>query len=99
MKVVLVLPTYNERDNVATLIHALQAQFPVMRHQMSILIVDDNSPDGTADVVRALRTEYGNLYLIEGKKAGLGNAYIRGFRYAIDVITADVLFGMDADLS
>jgi dolichol-phosphate mannosyltransferase len=99
MKVVIVLPTYNERENIAPLVHALQMQFSTMRREMSILVVDDNSPDGTAAVVRALQAQYRNLHLIEGKKAGLGAAYIRGFRHAIDVIAADVLFEMDADFS
>jgi len=99
VKVVIVIPTYNERGNVAALIEALQARFKTIRHEMSILIVDDNSPDGTADVVRALQPRYPNLVLIEGKKAGLGSAYIRGFTHAIDFLGADVLFEMDADFS
>ncbi len=99
MKVVVVLPTYNERENIAPLVNALQAIFPVIGHEMAILIVDDNSPDGTADVVRSFQARYGNLHLIEGKKAGLGAAYIRGIRFALDVLHADVVFGMDADLS
>ena len=99
MKAVIVLPTYNERENVAPLVDALQNVFPSMGHDMSILIVDDNSPDRTADVVRALQPRYANLHLIEGKKAGLGAAYIRGMRFALDVMRADVVFGMDADFS
>ena len=99
MKVVVVLPTYNERENIAPLVDALQSVFPVMGHDMGILIVDDNSPDGTAEVVRALQTRYENLHLSEGKKAGLGAAYIRGMRLALDVLRADVVFGMDADFS
>src|ERR1700686_3180789 len=97
MKVVIVLPTYNERENIAPLVDALQMQFQSIPHQMSILIVDDNSPDGTADIVRALQAQYRNLDLIEGRKDGLGAAYIRGFRHAIGVTGADVLFQMDAD--
>ena len=95
----MVIPTYNERGNVGALIEALQAQFKAIRHEMSILIVDDNSPDGTAHVVRALQPRYPNLVLIEGQKAGLGSAYVRGYKHAIDVLGADVLFGMDADFS
>jgi dolichol-phosphate mannosyltransferase len=99
LKGVVVLPTYNERENIAPLVEALQTQFHAICHDMSILIVDDNSPDGTADVVRALQGRYANLHLIEGKKAGLGTAYVRGFRHAMNVMAADVLFGMDADFS
>ena len=85
MKVVIVLPTYNERDNVAPLVDALQAQFLAMPHEMSILVVDDHSPDGTAEVVRTVQARYPNVGLIEGKKNGLGAAYVRGFRHAIAV--------------
>ena len=99
MKVVIVLPTYNERDNVAGLIDDLQTQFLAMPHEMSILVVDDHSPDGTAEVVRTVQARYPNVDLIEGKKDGLGAAYIRGFRHAIAVTGADVLFEMDADFS
>ena len=99
MKVVMVIPTYNEGGNIGPLIEALQAQFKAIRHEMSILIVDDHSPDGTAEVVRSLQPRYANLALIEGEKAGLGSAYIRGYRHAMGVLGADVLFGMDADFS
>jgi dolichol-phosphate mannosyltransferase len=99
MNVVVVLPTYNERENIGPLVDALQAVFQTMRHQMSILIVDDSSPDGTADIVRGLQLRYRNLHLIEGRKAGLGAAYIRGMRFAIDELLAEVVFEMDADFS
>lgn len=99
MRVVLIVPTYDERENIAVLIPALQAQFRRMRHEMHILVVDDNSPDGTAEVVRTLQAEYANLHLIEGRKAGLGAAYVRGFAHAINVLNAEVVFEMDADLS
>jgi dolichol-phosphate mannosyltransferase len=99
MKVVIVLPTYNERDNVASLIDDLQAQFLAMPHEMSILVVDDHSPDGTAEVVRTVQARYPNVDLIEGKREGLGAAYVRGFRHAIAAKEADVLFEMDADFS
>lgn len=99
LKGVIVIPTYNERENIAPLVDALQLQFRAIRHEMSVLVVDDNSPDGTADVVRALQGRYPNLYLIEGKKSGLGAAYVRGYRHAMKGMAADVLFGMDADFS
>jgi dolichol-phosphate mannosyltransferase len=99
MRAVIVLPTYNERDNIAPLIDALQTQFRTMPHEMSILVVDDHSPDGTAEVVRAVQVRYPNVDLIEGRKGGLGAAYIRGFRHALAVKDADVLFEMDADFS
>ncbi len=55
---------------------------------MHVVVVDDNSPDGTADSVRVLQTLYGNVHLIQGQKAGLGAGYSRGMRYALDVLSA-----------
>lgn len=101
MKVVIIIPTYNEKGNIRKLIEELQEDvFPqIKNHNMSILIADDNSPDGTADEVRDLMKKYKNLEIISGKKEGLGAAYIRGMTYAIDKMNADALFEMDADLS
>jgi dolichol-phosphate mannosyltransferase len=56
MKAVIIVPTYNERRNIGPFIEALEAQFKRIRHDMHILIVDDTSPDGTAVVVRGLRS-------------------------------------------
>ena len=99
MKVVIILPTYNERGNIAALLASLQGEFRRLRHDMHILVVDDNSPDGTADLVRQAMLEYPNVHLITGQKAGLGAAYIRGMRHAIDELQAEVVFEMDADFS
>ena len=66
---------------------------------MRILIVDDNSPDGTADVVRSLQANNDNVHLLTGQKAGLGTAYIRGMNHALHVLQADLVFEMDADFS
>jgi len=99
LKVIIILPTFNERENIKAIIRALQKQFTRIRHDMHILVVDDNSPDGTADVVRGLQTEYDNIHLLLGDKAGLGAAYIRGIRYALDRLQADLIFEMDADFS
>ena len=84
-----ILPTYNERENIASLIKALQQEFKTIpNYSMDILVVDDNSPDGTQAVVRDLQKKY---------KQGLGKAYLRGMDYAIDKLKADVVFEMDAD--
>jgi dolichol-phosphate mannosyltransferase len=98
-KVVIIVPTYNERENIEALIEKLQIQFETMPHHMHILVVDDHSPDGTAAVVRQRQTRYPNLHLIQGKKDGLGAAYIRGMRHALENLQADVVFEMDADFS
>lgn len=99
MKTVVIVPTFNERENIERLVPALVAQFGRMQHEMHILVVDDKSPDGTANTVRALQRRYANLHLLLGEKAGLGVAYIRGMTHAIDELGADVVFEMDADFS
>ncbi len=99
MKTVIIIPTYNEKDNIGRLIEALQRQFSRIRHPMRILVVDDNSPDCTARVVRDSQRRYDNVHLIEGQKAGLGAAYIRGMRHALEQLGADAVFEMDADFS
>jgi dolichol-phosphate mannosyltransferase len=99
MKVVIILPTYNERDNIVALLTSLQGEFRRLRHDMHILVVDDNSPDGTAGLVRETMQTQPNVYLLTGAKAGLGAAYIRGMQHAIGELGADVVFEMDADFS
>jgi len=96
LKAVVIVPTYNEAENIGPLVRALQQQFAGLNHDMAILVVDDGSPDGTADVVRNLQREFANLHMIEGRKAGLGAAYVRDMRSALD---ADVVSEMDADFS
>lgn len=99
MKVVIILPTYNERGNIVALLASLQDEFQRIRPDMHVLVVDDNSPDGTAGLVREEMQRYPNVHLITGEKAGLGAAYIRGMQHAIDELRADVVFEMDADFS
>lgn len=91
-----VIPTYNEKANIEQLIPAL---FSLPVDSLSVLIVDDNSPDGTALIVRSLQEKNNRLYLIvRDKKLGLGSAYIRGFTYAIEH-GATTIVQMDADYS
>lgn len=99
MHVVLVIPTYNERENISRLIPALEEVFKRRpEHDFSILIVDGNSPDGTAGEVEQFSNEYPNVHLLlEKEKRGLGAAYIYGFRHAMEDLDADVLIEMDAD--
>lgn len=94
----IVLPTYNERENVEVLIPRMQEVFAgIEGWEVHVLVVDDRSPDGTGDEVRRLMERYDNLELLEGEKAGLGVAYQRGFRHVMNRF--DVVFCMDADLS
>ena len=91
-----IIPTYNEADNIREVL-ALVMEQPGHLH---VLIVDDGSPDGTADQVRALQDTFpGRLHLIERSgKLGLGTAYLRGFQYALERDYAHIC-EMDADLS
>lgn len=100
-KVIVILPTYNEKGNIERLITTLQEDiFPkIKNHQMHILVADDESPDGTSDVVKELTKRWNNIYLNTGTKKGLGAAYLRSMDYAIQHLGADILFEMDADLS
>ncbi|MFP4604471.1 MAG: polyprenol monophosphomannose synthase [Bacteroidia bacterium] len=95
-KNLVIIPTYNEKGNIDRLIKEifhLQVTF-------DILIVDDNSPDGTADIIKSLQKKYPDrLFLIEREgKLGLGTAYIDGFKWALER-DYDYIFEMDADFS
>ncbi len=101
MKVVIIIPTYNEKGNVERLITILEEEiFPsIKNHDMNILVADDNSPDKTADEVGKLMNKWKNLSLNVGEKHGLGAAYVRAMTYAVEKMNADIMFEMDADLS
>ena len=92
MKTVIIIPTYNEKENIGPLIEALG-------RERSILVVDDNSPDGTADVVRKTMQLSDHVAMIQGQKEGLGRAYIRGINYTIKNLDVEVIVQMDADFS
>ena len=98
MNTVIVIPTYNEKENIAPLLEEIQKVLKKIEgFKMGVLVVDDNSPDGTADIVRSVMKKYKNIHLITGEKQGLGAAYVRGFKYAMENLKADVVFEMDAD--
>lgn len=99
MKIVVIIPTYNERSNIEKMIPILENEvFPkIKNHQMMILIVDDKSPDGTADVVATFIKKWHNIELLTGEKNGLGAAYVRGMLYAINKMEADAVMEFDSD--
>lgn len=100
MRVIIILPTYNEVENIDPLISKLEEIFlKVPNYQFTILVVDDFSPDGTAEKVKRLNIRYKNIHLLQGKKEGLGKALLRGINYALNELKADLFFQMDADLS
>ena len=99
MRIVVILPTYNEGANIAPLLRAVSLELERISHDSRILVVDDNSPDGTGDRVREIQRIYPKVHLLQDDRAGLGAAYTRGMRYALDTLDAEVVFEMDADFS
>ncbi len=100
MKVFIVPATYNEKENIEQFITILEEEvFPkIKNHEMHILVADDNSPDGTGDIVKKLMKKYKNLGINQGPKKGLGAAYVRAMGYAIEKEGADIVMSIDADL-
>jgi dolichol-phosphate mannosyltransferase len=98
-KVVVCMVTYNEADNIGRMIDVLVGgEFPKIKNfEMVLLVIDDFSPDGTGKIVREKMKKYKNIFISEDKKIGLGAAYARGFKYAINVLKADAVMEMDAD--
>ena len=93
---IVIIPTYNEKENIEKIIRAVFG----LEKCFHILIIEDNSPDGTAEIVRKLQKEFSErLFMIERKgKLGLGTAYISGFKWAVGH-AYDYVFEMDADFS
>ncbi|MNJ98538.1 Undecaprenyl-phosphate mannosyltransferase [compost metagenome] len=95
MKTLVVVPTYNESENIQALVPAILAK----NLGVDILVVDDNSPDGTGNIVREMQTRIPQLNLLSRPgKQGLGKAYIAGFRWGIDK-GYEAIVEMDADFS
>ena len=93
---IVIIPTYNERENIENIIRAVFA----LEHGFHILVMEDNSPDGTATIVKKLQQEFPDrLFMVERKgKLGLGTAYITGFKWALEH-QYEFIFEMDADFS
>ena len=95
-KGLVVVPTYNEIENIPELVERVLGQ-PAF---LELLIVDDSSPDGTADLVAELKEKDARIHLLRRPgKLGLGSAYVDGFRYGLEQTSADVILQMDADFS
>lgn len=94
-KSLIIIPTFNEIDNIERMIKTLLGLYP----EVSLLIIEDGSPDGTAQVVKDLQSEFNGLHMIERQgKLGLGTAYITGFKWALNK-GYDFVFEMDCDFS
>ena len=97
-RVCFVIPTYNEALNITSLLRQLTELYP--GEDMAFLVVDDNSPDGTAQRVGEFMDGVDErVHLLEGQKHGLGDAYLRGMTYALSTLRAQVIVQMDADFS
>ncbi|MAG44276.1 dolichyl-phosphate beta-D-mannosyltransferase [bacterium] len=95
-KIYIIIPTYNERGNIAKLLPQI---FELGIKNLTVLVVDDNSPDGTGQLVEELKKENSQIDILHrSEKLGLGKAYIAGFKEAL-AKEADYIFEMDADLS
>lgn len=93
---VIIIPTYNEKDNVERMLRKVMS----LEKEFDVLFIDDGSPDGTADIIRSLQTEFkGRVHMEEREgKLGLGTAYIHGFKWSI-AAGYDYIFEMDCDFS
>lgn len=96
MRKLVIIPTYNEKENIVRILHDIFS----LNKNYHVLVVDDNSPDGTATLVKALLPDYSGQLFIEERqgKLGLGTAYIHGFKWALER-DYDYIFEMDADFS
>ncbi len=94
-RALIIFPTYNERDNIEKIVHAVLPMDP----RINVLIVDDNSPDGTGEIADQLAAQESKVNVLHReRKEGLGRAYIAGFKWAIEQ-KFDFIFEMDADFS
>ena len=96
MEKIVVIPTYNEKENISSILHAIFN----LNENFHVLVIDDSSPDGTGQIVKELQNKFpGQLFIEERKgKLGLGTAYIHGFKWAINN-NYQFIFEMDADFS
>ncbi len=97
-KICFVLPTYNEEENIENIIQQiLKEEKNQSKHTFSILVVDDNSTDQTQTIVQHYISLNSKVHLVTGQKKGLGDAYKRGFKFALNDLKADLIFQMDSD--
>ena len=100
MKISIVIPTYNEAKNIEELIKDILMVSNNYKIKTNIIVVDDNSPDGTSEVVKKVKEYNHSVILIQRKgKLGLGTAYIKGIKYVLENLDSEIIMTMDADFS
>jgi dolichol-phosphate mannosyltransferase len=98
-KIAVVVPTYNERENIGALLDCLGEVLSSLSGQAHFLVVDDMSNDGTAAIVLERQRRNPEIHLLSGRRTGLGTAYVRGMGYVLERFDPDVVIQMDADFS
>ncbi|HKC04939.1 MAG TPA: glycosyltransferase, partial [Patescibacteria group bacterium] len=97
-RIVIVMPAWNEAKNIEEMIDVLvKKEFPTIKADMQLLIVDNHSEDGTDKIVSEASKKFKNVHIIQQDKSGLGWAYVRGMQYAMNNLHADAILEMDAD--
>jgi dolichol-phosphate mannosyltransferase len=99
-RVIFLIPTYNEIENIELLLKSLKKLISKLsKYQSLVLVVDDNSPDGTGELVKRWSRKDKKFILLSGEKCGLGKAMIRGYLYAINKLKADIVISNEADFA
>lgn len=100
MRVANIIPTYNEKENIKLMLEALtRIAKENPQYHFYHIIVDDCSPDGTGQIVKQFARSHKSVYLLSEPKKGLGNALLRGYKYALDELKTDVIIPNDGDFS
>ena len=100
MNLAVVIPTYNEKETLPSLIEDLFEKIKPLVDELHVVIVDDSSPDGTADIARNISTKFNSVSVIQRPtKSGLGGAYKDGFNHVLQKLKSDLIVQMDADHS
>ena len=100
MNIAVVIPTYNEKESLPSLIENLFEKVKDVVDELHVVIIDDSSPDGTSDIARKLGERFQNISVIQRpSKMGLGAAYKDGFNFVLQKLNSDLILEMDADHS
>jgi dolichol-phosphate mannosyltransferase len=100
MRIAILIPTYNEQKTIADVVtHVMETISPLQQHTFYVVVIDGNSPDGTADEVRKLQKQYPDAVklIVEKEKRGIAAAYLEGMQYAINELSADAYLEFDGD--